>query len=144
VLRSLGQSWRFSADAGPLLGWATLGGHGYDENRKQSVFEYGVGSGLRIERGLGRFAVWLEWRTTAWTRSQRAELTGSTLRETLCRLKVSTVKVQLARARSRFMHAYQKLVRKEAGVTGLSPAELAGRTVAASPADVVRLGREIP
>jgi RNA polymerase sigma-70 factor (ECF subfamily) len=62
----------------------------------------------------------------------------------LCRLNLSTVKVRLARARARFMHAYQKLVRKGAGVAGIRPTELADRTVTARSTGVVRLGKEVP
>lgn len=76
-LRSLGPRWRLSADAGPLLGWATLDGQGYAENRGQSALEYGVGAGLRAERVWGRFALWLEARTTVWSERQTAMLTGS-------------------------------------------------------------------
>ncbi len=76
-LRSLGPRWRLSADAGPLLGWATLDGQGYAENRGQSALEYGAGAGLRAERVWGRFALWLEARTTVWSERQTAMLTGS-------------------------------------------------------------------
>jgi RNA polymerase sigma factor (sigma-70 family) len=62
----------------------------------------------------------------------------------LCQLKLSTVKVQLARARARFIRAYQKLVRREAGVTGSSLPKIAERTVGADPAVVARLGEGIP
>jgi hypothetical protein len=83
ALRSLGPRWRFSVDAGPVLGWVTIGGNGYAENRSASTFEYGVGAGLRGERVLGRLALWLDVRTSTWTRSQEATLTGSTSREKL-------------------------------------------------------------
>lgn len=86
VLRSLGPNWRVSVDGGPILGWATLGGHGYDANRTQSVFEYGLGAGLRVERAWGRFSLWLEWRTNIWSESQQAVLTGSISRQTLSRV----------------------------------------------------------
>jgi hypothetical protein len=64
-------------DAGPILGWATLAGQGYADNRTQSSLEYGAGGGLRVERVLGRFALWLEGRTTVWSERQKATLTGS-------------------------------------------------------------------
>jgi len=83
VLRTAGPRWRFSVDAGPVLGWATLGGQGYDENRTASPFEYGLGGALRVERAVGRFAIWVEWRTNVWPRSQEAMLTGSSASVTL-------------------------------------------------------------
>jgi hypothetical protein len=82
-LRSLGPRWRVSVDAGPILGWATLAGQGYAEDRTQSSLEYGVGAGLRVERVLGRFALWLEGRTTVWSERQKATLTGSSQSEGL-------------------------------------------------------------
>jgi hypothetical protein len=85
VLRSPGARWHFSVDTGPSLGWATLAGHGYAQDKTQSVFEYGLAAGLRVERELGRFAVWLEWRTNFWPKRQQAMLTGSTAREDLSR-----------------------------------------------------------
>lgn len=86
VLRSLGPHWRVSIDGGPVLGWATLAGHGYDTDRTKSVFEYGVGAGLRVARAWGRFSVWLEWRTHLWSESQQAVLAGSSSRQTLSRV----------------------------------------------------------
>jgi len=62
----------------------------------------------------------------------------------LCRLKLSTVKVQLVRARARFMRAYQSLVRKEAGVTGISLPSVAEKDIGAIPVDVVQFGKGIP
>jgi RNA polymerase sigma-70 factor, ECF subfamily len=61
----------------------------------------------------------------------------------LCRLNLSTVKVQLARGRARFMRAYQKLMRKEAGVAGISLPQIAQRTVLASPGNAGRRGKGI-
>jgi RNA polymerase sigma factor (sigma-70 family) len=43
----------------------------------------------------------------------------------LCRLKLSTVKVQLARSRARFIRAYQTLVRKEDSMSRISLSEIA-------------------
>jgi RNA polymerase sigma-70 factor, ECF subfamily len=62
----------------------------------------------------------------------------------LCQLKLPTVKVQLARSRARFMRAYEKLVRKEASVAGLSPTEIADKIVAVGAAGVPQRGKEIP
>jgi hypothetical protein len=83
VLRTLGARWHFSVDAGPVLGWATLAGHGYAQDKTQSVFEYGLAAGVRVQREMGRFAVWLDWRTNLWPKRQQAMLTGSTARENL-------------------------------------------------------------
>jgi hypothetical protein len=83
MLRSLGPAWRFSVDAGPVFGWATLSGDGYTEDNTQSVFEYGAGTGLRIERTIGRLSLWLDWRTDFWPMSQQAVLTGPTSRAKL-------------------------------------------------------------
>jgi RNA polymerase sigma-70 factor (ECF subfamily) len=59
----------------------------------------------------------------------------------LCRLNLSTVKVQLARARQRFISSYQKLLRKKAGTEGTSLLDIAERTVVPSPAVLVRVGK---
>jgi hypothetical protein len=88
VLRSLGPSWHYSIDAGPAAGWVTLAGHGYAPDRTESVFEYGLAGGLRAERALGRFAVWLDLRTTLWAESQQAVLTGSSNRGNLPRIDI--------------------------------------------------------
>jgi len=48
----------------------------------------------------------------------------------LCKLNPSTVRVQLARARQRFIGSYQKLLCKEASAEGVSLSELAQTTVA--------------
>jgi hypothetical protein len=75
--RSLVSAWVWSFDAGPTVGWATLQGNGYASNRKDRSFEYGVTSGVRIGRPLGRWTVWAEGRANLWLRGQRAWLTGS-------------------------------------------------------------------
>jgi RNA polymerase sigma-70 factor, ECF subfamily len=62
----------------------------------------------------------------------------------LCRRKLSTVKIQLSRSRTRFIRAYQKLVRKEAGIAGTSLPQIAEKTVGRDPSVVARLGEEIP
>lgn len=77
MLRSLGSIWRFSADLGAIVGWATLGGRGYPTNHEQRSFEYGAAAGFRVRRAFGRFGVWAEARTNLWSSHQRARLTGS-------------------------------------------------------------------
>jgi RNA polymerase sigma-70 factor (ECF subfamily) len=57
-------------------------------------------------------------------------------------LKLSTVKVQLLRARARFMHAYHKLVREEADLAGSTLLGIAERTVGLSRAQAARLGKK--
>ena len=47
------------------------------------------------------------------------ELSSTVIAE-LCRLNPSTVRVQLVRARARFLHVYHKLLRKSAGRTTLT------------------------
>lgn len=59
----------------------------------------------------------------------------------LCRLNLSTVKVQLVRARARFLHAYQKLVRKDADLAGCTLPEIAEKTVGVGRAHLARLGK---
>ena len=70
-------SWLLALDAGATAGWATLAGRGYVPERNQHPFEYGVATGLRVGRTLGRFAVWAEWRGSAWIQGQRATLDGA-------------------------------------------------------------------
>ena len=76
-LRSLGSPWRVAADAGMLLGWLFVSGQGFSPSDRQSVFELGVGAGLRLQRRLAAWAVWLDARANAWPQKQRAVLTGS-------------------------------------------------------------------
>ena len=78
--RSLGPRWSFAADAGPVLGWATVAGQGFTPSRGKSVFEYGVGGGIRAQRSLGAWAIWVEWQTTGWVENQQAVLSGSSNR----------------------------------------------------------------
>jgi hypothetical protein len=66
--------WQASADADVLLGWLRASGHGYYQDQKQDAFEYGVGAGLRGERKLGAWALWLEGRASWWARPQRVFL----------------------------------------------------------------------
>jgi hypothetical protein len=73
----LDPAWLLAFDAGPVVGWATLAGAGFQSNRRQSVFDYGAAAGLRAGRRFGRWNAWAEWRTTVWAQSQRATLTGA-------------------------------------------------------------------
>jgi RNA polymerase sigma factor (sigma-70 family) len=61
----------------------------------------------------------------------------------LCRLKLPTVRVQLSRARNRFLRAYQKLVCEEAGGADDRLRDLAERTVGTVSRELVRLGKGI-
>jgi len=74
---STGSNWQASADAGVLLGWLTASGRGFAPDGRQDVFEYGVGAGLRGERRIGAWALWLEFRTNLWAQQQQAVLSGS-------------------------------------------------------------------
>ena len=47
----------------------------------------------------------------------------------LCQRNMSTVRVQLARGRERFLQAYQRLVRREVGSAGIGLADAADRVV---------------
>lgn len=57
----------------------------------------------------------------------------------LCRLNAATVKVQLARARHRFIAAYQKLLHKEANAEGTSVYEISEKAVVPNPPALARL-----
>jgi hypothetical protein len=83
-----GSYWQASADADVLLGWLRASGHGYFQDTRQDAFEYGVGAGLRGERRLGAWALWLEGRTNLWAHPQRAVLSGSHSAARLPRLDV--------------------------------------------------------
>jgi hypothetical protein len=78
AIRTLAPIWSLSLDAGPALGWATLTGRNFSQNRTQHSFEYGAVAGLRLARGLGRWSVWVEGRAYGWARGQRASLAGET------------------------------------------------------------------
>jgi hypothetical protein len=79
MLRSRGPSWRLAVDAGPILGWASLAGHGNDywQGGRKDVLEYGGSGGFRLERLWSRVGLWLEWRTNVWTDNQQAILEGA-------------------------------------------------------------------
>ena len=62
------------------------------------------------------------------------EIEDSSIKEIseLCQLNPSTVKVQLIRARQRFIHAFKKLLDRQARVEGVSLLEIARSTVGVS------------
>jgi hypothetical protein len=72
-----GSYWQASADLDLLLGWLSASGSGFFQNDQQDAFEYGAGAGLRGERKLGAWALWLEGRANLWARRQRAVLSNS-------------------------------------------------------------------
>jgi hypothetical protein len=76
-IRTGGDFWRFAADGGPIVGWASLSGYGYSPERHGSVFEYGFGAGARVERVFRRFALWLEGRAHLWSKGHEVVLDGS-------------------------------------------------------------------
>lgn len=73
-----GSYWQFSADVDLLLGWLTVSGHDYSSPMQKTVFEYGLGAGLRGQRNLGRWALWLEARANFWPTPERVVLTDAT------------------------------------------------------------------
>jgi hypothetical protein len=72
-----GSTWQFSADLDVLLGWLTASGHEYKQPARRTVFEYGLGAGLRGQRNLGRLALWLEARANFWPTPERIVLTDA-------------------------------------------------------------------
>jgi hypothetical protein len=86
-----GSYWQASTDASLLLGWLQASGHGYYQNQRPDAFEYGMGAGLRGERRLGAWALWLEGRTTLWARPQRVVLQESPRNALLPRLDVLVI-----------------------------------------------------
>ena len=89
LVRTLHPVWSLSLDAGLALGWATLEGHGFSENRQQRSFEYGVVAALRLGRSIGRWWVGAETRAYGWARGQRASLTGESASANLSRVDVT-------------------------------------------------------
>ncbi len=75
--RSLGPRWSFAADAGPVLGWATVVGEGFTPSRGPSAFEYGAGGAIRVWRNIGAWAIWVGGQTVGWVENQQAVLQGS-------------------------------------------------------------------
>jgi len=76
VLRTLNPDWLLSADAGPLLGFATLSGQGFDVNQQQNSLEFGLDAGLRAGLRWRRFTLWADLRGESWLQRQRARVTG--------------------------------------------------------------------
>jgi RNA polymerase sigma-70 factor (ECF subfamily) len=72
---------------------------------------------------------------TVFVLYQMEELTDREIAE-LCLLNVSTVRVHLMRARSRFMLAYQKELRREASLSGLGLMEIGDKYLWTSPPGV--------
>lgn len=60
----------------------------------------------------------------------------------LTQRKLSTVKVQLARARARFISAYQRLVRRECDEVGTGLAQLAQKVVKQDASPIARWGKK--
>jgi hypothetical protein len=69
--------WQFSGDVDLLLGWLTASGHEYQQPTHKTVFEYGLGAGLRGQRNLDGWALWLEARASLWPTSERVVLSDS-------------------------------------------------------------------
>jgi hypothetical protein len=74
VVRARHPDWLLAVDAGPSLGWAFLAGQNFWREQSGRSFEWGVESGLRAGRVLGRFALWAEARATLWAQGQQARL----------------------------------------------------------------------
>ncbi len=62
----------------------------------------------------------------------------------LTQRNLSTVKVQLVRAREQFIDAYQRLLRRECAGEGMGLSQLAQRVVAADAEPAVRFGKKTP
>jgi hypothetical protein len=75
--RSLAPKLAFSVDAKALVGWATLVGRGFGENRQQQSFEYGASAGVRVGRQWRRWQVWADLRPMVWLQRQRAILANA-------------------------------------------------------------------
>jgi hypothetical protein len=73
----LGSYWQFSTDVALLLGGLTAVGRGFSSDARETVFEYGLGAGLRGQRSLGGWALWIEARANLWPAPERAALTGA-------------------------------------------------------------------
>ena len=85
---SSGSYWQASADADLLLGWLSASGSGFFQNDRQDAFEYGAGAGLRGDRKLGAWSLWLEGRANLWAQRQRAVLSNSSSIASLPRFDV--------------------------------------------------------
>ena len=76
LLRTLHPVWTLSADAGLVIGWATLQGQGFSQNRRSLSLEYGAVAAVRLGWRLGRFSAWAESRAYGFAKGQRASLPG--------------------------------------------------------------------
>ena len=81
--RMLDPDWLVSADAGPLLGFATISGQGFVVDQEKNSLELGLDAGLRAGRRWRRFTLWADLRGESWLQHQRAKVTGSTTTMTL-------------------------------------------------------------
>jgi hypothetical protein len=72
-----GKPWQVSVDGDLLLGWVSAAGSGFAPDDRETAFEYGVGVGVRGQRNLGAWTLWLECRGNLWPRPQRAALSDS-------------------------------------------------------------------
>jgi hypothetical protein len=72
-----GSYWQFSGDVDLLLGWLTATGHEYSQPTHKTVFEYGLGAGLRGQRNLDGWALWLEARANFWPTPERVVRTDA-------------------------------------------------------------------
>jgi hypothetical protein len=72
----VGSYWQLSIDADLLLGWLTVSGRGFSPNAHKTAFEAGFGAGVRGQRNLGGWALWVEARANLWPAPERAALTG--------------------------------------------------------------------
>jgi hypothetical protein len=88
LVRTLHSAWPLSADAGLLLGWATLTGRGYAQDRREESFEYGVCVAARLAHSLGRLTTWLEGRGLGWAQGQKAALIGAGATASLPRVDI--------------------------------------------------------
>lgn len=76
VLRTMHPIWRLSFEAGAQVGWATLSGRGFSDDRDRVSLEYGGVAALRLARSVGRWSVWGEARCHGWPNGQRASISG--------------------------------------------------------------------
>jgi hypothetical protein len=89
VLHGALGAWVGSVDLGPAIGWVTVKGVGFQDNRESQSLEYGVVGGARGGRRWGRWTLWAEGRASGWLRGQRALLTNLNDGAEMPRLDVS-------------------------------------------------------
>jgi hypothetical protein len=89
VLQGAAGAWSGSVDLGSSLGWVTARGVGFPKNQTSDSLEYGVMAGARAGRRIGRLTLWVEARSNAWLRGQRALLTNVDSKATLPRADAS-------------------------------------------------------